>query len=666
MEEPSVMAQLASGALGTTVTRGWNAATNSAADSSQIAGITSQDLVRQEATIAPVDQALDYYLRLTSASGTNLLGGSSPWVQISGADLELLIDGGLSSDGTWTAGRVTFDPLHLLLAGSTLDPVLLQDLGMGTGLEMEIAAYTKGQTAHLQDDYRFGTVKVSGVQTTGHGEVPVQSYSFSYGQEVIEHYTTSAQGNTTLTGTQGWDAVKRVAISTTGPVQAALPGSAPVANTSIQAGGDEDYLRFSDASGNLNNLDSGSLYSVDGFDFGAAEAAGGPLTFGTLNFSLGSSNLALQLDQMLATGKSLDAIELFSGRTTSQGQVFSVADAFKQVHIESDSIDPSTGAHAFTVEYASLVESVTPDELACYCRGTRILTDHGEVAVEELEIGDRLLTSAGVARPIKWIGRRSYPGRFANGNRDVLPICFSQGSLAGNVPHRDLWVSPRHAMFLDGVLIAAEHLVNGVSVVQATHVDLVEYFHVELDSHDVIVAEGSLSETFVDDNSRSMFLNADEFCALYGDAVSARTVYCAPRVEDGFVLETVRRRLAAQAGQLVDASPAQGPLLGFFERVSDGCANGWAQDTEYPDSPVCLDVLVDGLVVAQVLAERFRADLLQAGIGDGRHGFCVALPGWTIAREAITVRRTADGRTLPRLFQTMPAAATRMGMREAA
>ena len=196
------------------------------------------------------------------------------------------------------------------------------------------------------------------------------------------------------------------------------------------------------------------------------------------------------------------------------------------------------------------------DTVACYCLGTLITTVSGEAPVETLQIGDMLKTVSGAYRPIKWIGRRQYAGRFARRNPNVLPVCFAPGSLGDGLPRRALRVSPAHAMFINGMLIPAKQLVNGRSVTQATRVDSVAYFHVELDDHDVILAEGAFSETFVDDDSRAMFHNAQEFATLYPAAVPAG--YCAPRVEDGFALEAVRQRLAALAGPPVSRAVCGG------------------------------------------------------------------------------------------------------------
>ena len=134
-------------------------------------------------------------------------------------------------------------------------------------------------------------------------------------------------------------------------------------------------------------------------------------------------------------------------------------------------------------------------------------------------------------------------------NPVVLPIRFQAGALAEGVPARDLLVSPKQAMFLDGVLIPAECLINGSTIRRVRHLELVEYYHLELDSHDVILAEGAPSETFVDDEGRGVFHNAAEYAALYPDLSPVEAIYCAPRVEAGFALETVRQRLARRAGE---------------------------------------------------------------------------------------------------------------------
>ena len=182
----------------------------------------------------------------------------------------------------------------------------------------------------------------------------------------------------------------------------------------------------------------------------------------------------------------------------------------------------------------------------CYCPGTLILTPVGEVAVEMLTIGGMVVTASGLHKPIRWIGRRSYAGAFVAGQHLMLPICFKRGSLADNIPHTDLWVSPGHAMFVDGQLVPAWRLINGVSVVQAEAVDTVTYIHIELGRHDILLANGAEAESFLDDDCRGQFHNAAEFYAHYPDAVPM--VPFAPRLEDGFGLQRLQERIALRAG----------------------------------------------------------------------------------------------------------------------
>ncbi len=194
---------------------------------------------------------------------------------------------------------------------------------------------------------------------------------------------------------------------------------------------------------------------------------------------------------------------------------------------------------------------VTEDTTPCFCRGTLIRTPSGEVPVEELGIGDWLSTASGIPRPIKWIGRRAYDARFVGGNRNVLPIRIEAGALALGVPARDLCVSPEHALYLDGVLVPARLLVNGTTVRQPARTEPIEYFHIELDTHDVIFAEGAATETFVDCDNRFMFQNAGEFAALYPGEAPVPWDFCAPRAEAGSPeLAAIRAALLARAERL--------------------------------------------------------------------------------------------------------------------
>ncbi len=234
----------------------------------------------------------------------------------------------------------------------------------------------------------------------------------------------------------------------------------------------------------------------------------------------------------------------------------------------------------------------------------------GEKRVEKLKVGDKVITVSGVARPIKWMGRRSYAGRFVMGRKDILPICIKAGALDDNLPKRDLWISPDHAMYLDGVLIEAKDLVNGVSIVQAERVAKVEYFHVELETHDVIIAEGALAESYIDDANRLLFHNARDYYALYQDAAAAPAHYCAPRLEEGYEIEAARQHIALRAGLLRTADGERiGKLRGSIDSVRERCVSGWAQTADHPDAPVCLDIYADGKLIGQVLANRYRKEL---------------------------------------------------------
>jgi hypothetical protein len=197
-----------------------------------------------------------------------------------------------------------------------------------------------------------------------------------------------------------------------------------------------------------------------------------------------------------------------------------------------------------------------------------------------------------------------------------------------------------------GLLIESKDLVNGISILQAERVKTVDYFHIELETHDAIFAEGAASETFIDDDSRGIFHNAQEYAALYGDTANRPAHYCAARLDAGHEVETVRRTIASRAGLLLNAvAPRISELHGYIELVGPRCIAGWAQNMENPEAAVCLDIMVGETVLGQVLANEYRDDLRRARIGSGRHGFAFSPPAG-IALKAVQVRRSLDGATL--------------------
>lgn len=167
---------------------------------------------------------------------------------------------------------------------------------------------------------------------------------------------------------------------------------------------------------------------------------------------------------------------------------------------------------------------------ACFTRGTLISTPNGERPVETLAIGDTILLSNGDSTVVKWIGRRTIPLAQAlqNGSSPVL-VCA--GALGEDMPSRDLYVSPDHALLFDGTLIHASAMVNGDNIRQCTAwPGDVEYFHIETEQHAIILANGAPAETFIDNQARQRFDNAAEYDALYPNASPMRELRL-PRVK---------------------------------------------------------------------------------------------------------------------------------------
>jgi len=146
----------------------------------------------------------------------------------------------------------------------------------------------------------------------------------------------------------------------------------------------------------------------------------------------------------------------------------------------------------------------------CFFKGSLISTERGAIAVEDLQIGDKVRGLTGM-REIRWVGyRHDWVRRIPEQNRmKFWPVVITKGAIADNVPSADLRVSPWHHVYVDGLLVRANDLVNDLTIYRDTTVEKISYYHVELDQFDVIEAHGLYSESYTNGGNRDFFQNAD-------------------------------------------------------------------------------------------------------------------------------------------------------------
>ena len=170
----------------------------------------------------------------------------------------------------------------------------------------------------------------------------------------------------------------------------------------------------------------------------------------------------------------------------------------------------------------------------CLLRGTKIFTPAGDCLVQDLQIGDEVLTAAG-PKAIKWIGYNKFTKEEGRPWLDsVMPIRIARRAIDEYTPRRDLYLSPRHHIFINDVLIPVFYLINESSIAEGVPSDMsaIEYYHIELDTHEVIYAEGLSVESYYPDTatSRESFSNFVEHERLYGIDRKSKMTPFAPMI----------------------------------------------------------------------------------------------------------------------------------------
>jgi hypothetical protein len=292
----------------------------------------------------------------------------------------------------------------------------------------------------------------------------------------------------------------------------------------VEAGGSvqtDIFLNFMDSASDTLRLDALSTIDTVAFagtitDFGAGDTIWLP-------------NVPLSLDGVITTA---------TYDTTNKDVVLSIGDPVQiTIDLAGSGLTASNSVQVISDGRGGV------DLVTCFAAGTRIATRRGEVPVEELRADDCVEVVHGEKfEPVVWIGRRHLDCRRHVTPQHAWPVRVRAGAFGAGRPYRDLWLSPDHAVYANDVLIPVKCLVNGRTIEQVT-VNEIDYYHVELPRHGVLLANGLPVESFLDVNeNRGFFANGDAPTALHPNltALAWEANGCAPLVVTGPELDAVR------------------------------------------------------------------------------------------------------------------------------
>jgi hypothetical protein len=238
-------------------------------------------------------------------------------------------------------------------------------------------------------------------------------------------------------------------------------------------------------------------------DTGAAGASVNNVTLQTQNKFIGTVNLPGGVQGFLVQNVGTQLYTIFTTSRLPRADVGHGVSATVNISTTPDNSGPGSASDWDIVNHHP--------HHPCFLAGTNIRTPRGDVAVQSLQPGDLVVTlvdGAEIARPVVWVGHRAVKPGDLTGD-DAHPVRISAGAFADGVPLRDLLVTAEHCIYAGGGLIPARMLVNGGSIISDTGISSFTYYHVELETHEILLAEGLATESYLDTGNRGNFANAD-------------------------------------------------------------------------------------------------------------------------------------------------------------
>lgn len=385
------------------------------------------------------------------------------------------------------------------------------------------------------------------------------TYTLPSGQDAIGNSGVVANGTFTVVYTYNNDnSFKSVAIASSNITTSGGVGSNNVYNNTFN----EDF--------NNNKFDDLSVKTTGNGDHIGAKIAFDPNT-GQLKLTF--QELQENTITGLGSGSDFNQLSLTFTDTAAKSPIDADRyDVDRIITIDNITEDYQIDGGKYGPQaLSSIVDNGGSDDTltaACYCKGTLILTANGEVAVEDLSVGDQVMTVSGALEPVIWLGNSTIHCERQLHKDKAYPIRIVKDALGINLPKRDLFLSPDHSVYIDGVMIPAYCLINGSTITQAMTETLVTYYHVELPQHNAILAEGLPAESYLETSeaNRNFFKAGTaanlanvtkldiQYPACPEDTPAWKHIWdtqgYAPLTQSGPILEAVQAKLAVRAQEL--------------------------------------------------------------------------------------------------------------------
>ncbi|MEL7116680.1 MAG: Hint domain-containing protein, partial [Pseudomonadota bacterium] len=200
--------------------------------------------------------------------------------------------------------------------------------------------------------------------------------------------------------------------------------------------------------------------------------------------------------------------------------------------VVGETTDADGDSTSGTIEFLNAGGAVTGsltfreiERIICFTPGAQIMTAKGEMPVEMLRPGDRVMTRDDGFQEVAWLGRRDLTAGQVLHAPKLRPILIRKGALGHDLPLRDMWVSPNHRMLETGaavqmlmgeteVLTAAKHMIGRAGIHQARP-RATSYIHMMFDRHQIVMADGAWTESFYPGSEALDAVDADQRAELF-------------------------------------------------------------------------------------------------------------------------------------------------------